>query len=69
MLLSVRSSTCNPTVRLYSPEGVRLASDDDGGVGTYSLLAIELPKTGRYTIKVSSTRGTGEYTLRLIDGK
>ena len=68
VLLSVRSSACNPTVSLYSPEGVRLASDDDGGVGTDSLLAVELPKTGRYTIRVSSKRGAGEYTLRLIDG-
>jgi hypothetical protein len=68
VLLSVRSSACNPTASLYSPDGVRLASDDDGGVGTDSLLAVELPKTGRYTIRVSSKRGAGQYTLRLIDG-
>jgi hypothetical protein len=68
VLLSVRSSVCNPTVSLYSPEGVRLASDDDGGVGTDSLLAARLPKTGRYTVWVSSERGAGEYTFRLIDG-
>ena len=68
VLLSVRSSVCNPSVSLYSPEGVQLASDDDSGVGTDSLLAVKLPKTGRYTIWVSSQRGAGEYTLRLIDG-
>ena len=68
VLLSVRSSVCNPTVSLYSPEGVQLASDDDSGVGTDSLLAAKLPKTGRYTIRVSSKRGAGEYTLQLIDG-
>ncbi len=68
VLLSVRSSVCNPTVSLYSPEGVQLASDDDSGVGTDSLLAVKLPRTGRYTIWVSSERGAGEYTLRLIDG-
>ena len=68
VLLSVRSSVCNPTVSLYGPEGVRLASDDDGGVGSDSLLAVELPKAGRYTIRVSAKQGAGEYTLRLIDG-
>jgi hypothetical protein len=69
VLLSVRSSVCNPAVSLYSPEGVQLASDDDGGVGTDSLLAARLPKTGRYTIWVRSERGAGDYTLRLIDGE
>jgi hypothetical protein len=68
VLLSVRSPVCNPTVSLYSPEGVRLADDDDSGVGTDSLLAVKLLKTGRYTIWISAERGAGEYTLRLIDG-
>jgi hypothetical protein len=68
VLLSVRSSACDPTVSLYTPEGVRLASDDNGGVGTDCLLAVRLPKAGRYTVWVSSKRGAGEYTLRLIDG-
>ena len=68
VLINARSSVCNPTVTLYGPEGVRLASDDDGGVGTDSLLAVKLPKTGRYTVWVSSKRGAGEYSIRLIDG-
>jgi len=68
LLLSVRSSVCDPRVSVYSPDGVQLASDDNGGVGTDSLLAIRLPKTGRYTVWISSGHGAGEYSLRLIDG-
>jgi len=68
VLLSVRSSACDPKVSLRSPDGVLLASDDNGGVGTDSLLAAQLRKTGRYTVWVTSGRGAGKYTLRLIDG-
>lgn len=68
VLLSVRSSACDPAVSLHGPDGVALADDDNSGVGTDSLLAVKLPKTGRYTIWISSRRGVGEYTLRLIDG-
>ncbi len=68
MLLSVRSLVCDPRVSLRSPDGVLLASDDNGGVGTDSLLAVRLPKTGRYTVWITSRRGAGKYTFRLIDG-
>ena len=49
-------------------DGVRLAADNKGGAATGSLLALKLPKTGRYTVWVASRRGAGEYTVRLIDG-
>ena len=68
VLLSVSSSVCDPMVRLYNPDGVHLGSDDNNGVGTDSLLAVRLPKTGRYTVSIASQRGAGNYTLRLIDG-
>jgi hypothetical protein len=68
VIFSVRSSTCDPAVSLYSPDGVRLASDDNRAAGTDSLMAVKLPKTGRYTVWISSRRGAGDYTLRLIDG-
>jgi hypothetical protein len=55
-------------VRLYNPDGVHLGSDDNNGVGTDSLLAVRLPKTGRYTVSIASQRRAGNYTLRLIDG-
>ena len=45
-----------------------LAADDKGSAATGSLLALKLPKTGRYTVWISSRRGAGDYTVRLIDG-
>lgn len=68
VLINVRSSVCDPVVHFHDPNGVRIASDDNGGVGNDSLLAVTLPVTGRYTIWVSSARGTGEYMIRIIDG-
>jgi hypothetical protein len=68
VFLSVRSAAFEPAVSLRSPDGVRLAADDKGGVATGSLFALQLPKTGRYTVWISSRRGAGEYTVRLIDG-
>src|SRR5262245_56627808 len=66
VIISVRSAACDPVVSLYSPDGVQLASDAGRGAGTDSLQAVKLPRTGRYTIWVSSRRGAGDYTLRLI---
>ncbi len=68
VFLSVRSSTFEPTVSLRSPDGVLLSADNKGNATTGSLVALKLPKTGRYTVWVSSLRGGGEYTVRLIDG-
>jgi len=68
VFLSVRSAAFEPTVSLRSPDGVHLAADNKGNAATGSLIAIKLPKTGRYTVWVSSRRGAGEYAVRLIDG-
>jgi hypothetical protein len=68
VLLCARSPVCDPVVGLYSPEGVLLASDGHRPAGTDSLQTVRLPRTGRYTVRVSSRRGAGEYTLRIIDG-
>lgn len=68
LFLSVRSSTFEPTVSLRSPDGVHLAADNKGNTSTGNLLAVKLPKTGRYTVWISSRRGAGDYTVRLIDG-
>jgi hypothetical protein len=68
VFLSVRSPVCHPVASLRSPDGVEVASDDKGTVGMGGLLVVKLPKTGRYTIWISSRRGAGDYTLRLIDG-
>ena len=68
MLVSVRSPVCEPAASLRSPDGVEVAADDKGALGAGSLLAVKLPKTGRYTLWIKSRRGAGDYTLRLIDG-
>jgi hypothetical protein len=68
VILNVRSAAFEPAVSLRSPDGVLLAADNKGSAATGSLFALTLPRTGRYTVWVSSRRGAGEYTVRLIDG-
>ncbi|HEV3438761.1 MAG TPA: PPC domain-containing protein [Gemmata sp.] len=68
VFLSVRSTSFESIVSLRSPDGVQLVAENKGSAATGSLLAIKLPKTGRYTVWISSSRGAGEYTVRLIDG-
>ena len=68
VFVSVRSSAFEPAVSLRGPDGVLLAADNRGTAATGSLTAIKLPKSGRYTVWISSRRGAGEFTVRLIDG-
>lgn len=68
VFLNVRSRTCEAKVSLRSPDGVELESSEHGGEAIGTLLAVKLPKTGRYTAWITSRRGAGEYTARLIDG-
>jgi hypothetical protein len=68
VFLSARSGSFEPTVSLRSPSGVLLAADNRGNPATGSLLAVKLPRSGRYTVWVSSRRGSGEYVVRLLDG-
>jgi hypothetical protein len=68
VFVSVRGSDCSPSVSVRSPDGVVVATDSGRAESTDSLFSINLPKTGRYTLWISSRRGAGEYTLRLIDG-
>jgi hypothetical protein len=68
VFLNVRSAVCAPVTSVRSPDGVELVSEDHGSFELGSLLAIKLPKTGRYTVRISSARGAGDYTVRLIDG-
>lgn len=67
VFLNVRSSTFEPSVTLRSPDGVVLAADVSGNAATGSLVALRLPKTGRYTVGIASRRGAGDYSARLID--
>jgi hypothetical protein len=59
VFLNVRSSAFQPAVSLRSPDGVLLATDK-GSAPTGSLFALTLPKTGRYTVWISSNSGAGE---------
>jgi hypothetical protein len=68
VFLNVRSAAFEPSVSLRSPDGVHLAADNKGNAATGSLIAMKLPKTGRYTVWIASSRGAGDYTVRLIDG-
>ena len=68
VFVSVRSSAFEPAVSLRGPDGVLLAADNRGTAATGSLTAIKLPKSGRYTVWISSRRGAGEFAVRLIDG-
>jgi hypothetical protein len=68
VFLSVRSAAFEPVVSLRGPDGVLLTADNKGNAATGSLTALKLPRTGRYTVWISSRRGAGEYTVRLIDG-
>jgi hypothetical protein len=68
VFLSVRSSAFDPAVSIRGPDGVVLAADNRGSPATGSLLAVKLPKSGRYSVWISSRRGAGEYSIRLIDG-
>jgi len=63
-----RSADFDPDVSLRGPDGVLLGQDDNGGVGTDSLLAVKLPKSGRYTVWVTTRSGSGEYWIRPIPG-
>ena len=69
VFLNVKSALFEPVVSLRSPDGVQLAADNKGNATTGSLIALRLPKTGRYTVWVSSSRGAGDYSVRLIDGE
>lgn len=67
LLLSARSTDLDTIVRVYGPNGQLLATDDDSGGGSNSLLAFTPVREGTYTIWVSAKSVGGKYTLRLIE--
>ena len=67
ILLSVRSADFDVSVRLFGPDGIEVASDDDGGDGSNSLLSTELPVAGTYTVWVIPKQGSGKYSFRILD--
>jgi hypothetical protein len=69
IILSARSPDFNIRAALFGPDAAEVASDDDGGEGTDSLLSARLPVDGTYTIWVTSAAGGGRYTIQLIEAK
>jgi hypothetical protein len=69
IILSARSPDFNIQAALFDPEAAEVASDDDGGEGTDSLLSARLPVDGPYTIWIRSAAGSGRYSIQLIEAK
>jgi hypothetical protein len=69
LILSARSPDFNIRVAMIGPDAAEIASDDDGGEGTDSLLSARLPINGAYTIWITSTAGGGRYSLQLIEAR
>jgi len=67
IIISARSTDFDTFVRIYGPDGLEIASADDGGEGTDSLLAVRLPLDGTYTIWTSAKSGSGSYTIKVSD--
>jgi hypothetical protein len=67
VIINVRSSAFDPSVSIRSADGVSLSADNRGNAETGSMMALKLPKTGQYSVWISSRRGAGEYVVRLID--
>ena len=57
----------DPYLILYGPDGVEIASDDDGGEGLNARLEITLPVSGLYTASVTSYDGSsGRYLIEIL---
>ncbi len=67
VLVSVRSQEFDTSMQIVGPDGLEVASDDNGGDGTDSLVSFRLPLAGTYTIWVLGNEGSGRYTVRWID--
>lgn len=71
--VDLASDDFDPLVRLFDPNGVEIAANDDGGPGLYALINnLTLNQSGEYRIRVDSFRGyvgrrvvAGEYALML----
>ncbi|MFO8040524.1 MAG: tetratricopeptide repeat protein, partial [Sodalinema sp.] len=50
---------------LFGPEGERVAEDDDGGEGLNSLISIQLPQTGSYSVMANAHDASGRGRYRL----
>jgi hypothetical protein len=67
VIISARSPDFNIRVALFGPDAAEVASDDDSGEGTDSLLSVRLPIDGTHTVWVTAAGGSGQYSLQLIE--
>jgi hypothetical protein len=67
LFFSARSQDVDTMLTLHDPTGVAIGSDEDGGGDRNALLALRLPRDGRYTLAVGARGGRGEYQLQAID--
>ncbi len=63
LLASVESDAFDTQIAVQDAGGMELASDDDGGEGTNSLLAFVAQADATYTLVVSAWSGTGDFVL------
>lgn len=65
LIIDLVSSDFDAYLMLLSPEGEKIAQDDDGGGGTQARITLTLPTTGTYQIVANSYNAgaTGQYTL------
>lgn len=63
LIVSVRSSTINPRIEIHSPSGVKVAQDDDSGIGNNCLLSFLTSESGRYTFSIYAISGEGDYQV------
>jgi hypothetical protein len=63
--IAVNSTAFDTVVTLLNAEGNAIAENDDGDVGSDSLLFVKIPKSGIYTVRVQSFGGSrgGKFTL------
>lgn len=65
--LSVRTRTFEPIISVRNPDGIPMIIDDRGKPGIGSVVPIYLPKSGHYSIWVSAKKGSGNFTIRIIN--
>ncbi len=68
-MFTVNNSTLDTLLKLYTPDGTLLATDDDGAqVGGNSFLVKQLPQSGTYRLTAGRYGGEGAYRLRAEQG-
>jgi hypothetical protein len=68
-MFAADSSALDTYLKVYTPDGKLLATDDDGAmVDSNSFLVQKLPQTGLYQVVATRYGGSGDYRLRVEKG-